>query len=168
MRRHVPALVEQGLVEVTPGAGRGPNHYRLALTAVRRSGDAQRRTASATPTDAQLTFDSASPESRTTADDSASSETRCASSGARSASRRSSDQHEQGIEVTTEETTEEAPSSPPARDVRERARARGGGEHTPAAELNRTAAGGRAFVIVTTWAQANPGITTGHLSLIHI
>lgn len=165
-RRHMRALTEQGLVELLQGHGRAANRYRLALS-VRRLGVAQRSAPSASPSDAQLDFDSASPERRTTTLACASSEPRSASQPARSASRRLSDQGESEHEVVPtelEELQEEAAPPPFARaSAHERAPARGGGrgEHVPAAELNRTAGGGRAYLIVSEWAGRNPGIRNG-------
>lgn len=51
-------------------------------------------------------------------------------------------------------TGESAAPPPPARAS---ARRRRGGEHVPPAELDRTAHGGRAHVLLTQWAEQNPG-----------
>lgn len=149
VRREVTVLIETGLVRrLAVGAGRGTSVYELALP-VRRPDDAQDDAPSAR---------SASSRRRTSAARSASSESRSASSGTRSASSRVSDQHKQGPEVLptgVEELQEEA--APPLSRADAPARTRGGrGEIVPAAELNRTATAGPAYLLVAAWADAQP------------
>lgn len=172
VRRGLAVLSDAQLVEVRPGRGRGSNGYRLLLDtvrSVRHPGDAQRTPRSATRSDAQQDLFGASPERRTTTPASASPDDRSASDDHRSASGRASDQQRCGIEELQEELQEGTAPPPPAgagasapthaREAAPRHRSRAA-EHVPPAELSKQAYGGRAFALVTAWAQHNPGVTT--------
>lgn len=176
VRRHLDQLRDGGLVTWTPGAGRGSNRYQLTMPeaapkgsrrgpVVRHHGASQ--ATSGAPVvgqpGASLEPDESTVVGRSDAslqdDQTGRSEApgdRSEALDLRSAATRASDQHKQKQNRTTLEPREIEPTAAPQQY------ARGGGEHVAPAELDRTATGAPAFVIVAAWVERNPGVANGH------
>lgn len=156
VRRHVERLQTAGLAEVITGTGRGPNRYVLPI---RSEAPSRLTTDPSSEASERLTTrsDIAAPECLTDENRSEALDLRSAALDLRSEAPRVSDQQQREQNVRTELTTEQAANAAPRAQARGRVR-----EHATPAELNATAAGARAYLLVADWTKRNPGIVNGH------